>query len=155
MVAVYFDSSVLVASYLSEEHSPAARRAVAAARQIPYTLFHQLEVPTAFRLQVGRRHLTESEAAAVLSQLEDDVAAGRLLQVPLDLYAMFARGELLSARYASRYLARSLDILQVAAALELGCTRFVTLDTRQARLAVACGLKTVDLTRQKASSRRG
>jgi predicted nucleic acid-binding protein len=91
----------------------------------------------------------------VFSQLEDDVAAGRLLQVPLDLYAMFVRGELLSARYASRYLARSLDILQVAAALELECTRFVTLDTRQARLAVACGLKTVDLTRPKSSSRRG
>jgi hypothetical protein len=57
-----------------EERSAAARRAVAAAPQIPYTLFHQLEVRTAFRLQVGRRHLTESEAAAVLSQLEDDVA---------------------------------------------------------------------------------
>jgi len=154
VVAVYFDSSVLVASYLNEERSAAARRAVVAAPQIPYTLFHQLEVRTAFRLQVGRRHLTESEAAAVLSQLEDDVAAGRLLQVPLDLYAMYARGELLSARYASRYLARSLDILQVAAALELGCTRFVTLDTRQARLADSCGLKTVDLTLQKPASRR-
>jgi predicted nucleic acid-binding protein len=154
VIAVYFDSSVLVASYLSEEHSPAARRAVAAAPQLPYTLLHQLEVPTAFRLQVGRRHLTESEAATVLSQLEDDVAAGRLLQVPLDLYAMFARAELLSARYASRYLARSLDTLQVAAALELGCTRFVTLDTRQARLAAACGLQTVDLTLQKPASRR-
>jgi predicted nucleic acid-binding protein len=155
VVAVYFDSSVLVASYLSEEHSAAARRAVAVAPQIAYTLLHQLEVPTAFRLQVGRRHLTGSEAAAVLSQLEDDVAAGRLLQVPLDLYAMFARAELLSARYASRYLARSLDILQVAVALELGCTRFVTLDSRQAQMARACGLKTVDLAQRKASSRRG
>jgi predicted nucleic acid-binding protein len=155
VVAAYFDSSVLIASYLSEEHSAAARRAVAAAPQIPFTLLHQLEVPTAFRLQVGRRHLTESEAAAVLSQLEDDIAAGRLLQVPLDLYAMFARGELLSARYASRYLARSLDILQVAVALELGCTRFVTLDGRQAQMARACGLKTADLASQKASSRRG
>ena len=154
MVTVYFDSSVLVASYLSEEHSAAARRAVASAPQIPYTLFHQLEVPTAFRLQVGRRHLTEPEAASVFSQLEDDVAAGRLLQVPLDLYAMFARAELLSARYASRYLARSLDILQVAVALELGCTRFVTLDSRQAQMARACGLKNLDLSTQKAAPRR-
>ena len=56
-----------------------------------------------------------------------------------------SRGELLSAHYASRYLARNLDTLQVAAALELGCPRFVTLDSRQARLAVACSLKTVDL----------
>jgi predicted nucleic acid-binding protein len=146
---------VLVASYLSEEHSAAARRAVAAAPQIPYTLFHQLEVPTAFRLQVGRRHLTESEATAVLSQLEDDVAAGRLSQMPLDLYAVFARADLLSARYATRYLARSLDILQVAVALELGCTRFITLDSRQARMARACGLKAVNLAPRKAASRRG
>lgn len=155
MVADYFDSSVLVASYLTEANSAAARRAVAAVPQIPYTLLHQLEVPTAFRLQVGRRHLTESEAADVLGQLEDDVTAGRLLQVPLDLYAMFGRAALLSGRYASRYLARSLDVLQVAAALELGCTRFVTFDNRQARLAVACGLKAVDLTTKGASPRRG
>jgi predicted nucleic acid-binding protein len=46
-------------------------------------------------------------------------------------------------------------MLHVAAALELGCTRFVTLDARQARLAGACGLKTDDLGVQKPSSRRG
>ena len=147
MVTTYFDSSVLVASYLAEPHSAAARRAVAAVPQVPYTPLHHLEVRDGVSVawsasapdRVGSRR-------PCCRRLEDDVAAGRLLQVPLDLYAMFARAEVLSERYARRCLARSLDVLHVAAALELGCTRFVTLDTRQARLAVACGLKVVDLT---------
>ena len=67
---------------------------------------------------------------------------------------MFGRAALLSGRYASRHLTRSLDILQVATALELGCTRFVTFDNRQARLAVACRLKAVDLTTKGPSPRR-
>jgi predicted nucleic acid-binding protein len=153
-VTAYFDSSVLVASYLSEAHSAVARLALATVPQLPYTLLHHLEVRTAFRLQVGRRHLTASEAAAVVSQLESDVAAGRLRQVSLDLYATFARAEALSQSHAQRFLARSLDILQVAAALELSSTRFVTLDTRQTGLAAACGLEVTDLSRAKPIRRR-
>jgi predicted nucleic acid-binding protein len=42
----------------------------------------------------------------------------------------------------------------VAAALELGCSRFVTFDTRQGRLAAACGLEVVDLSRTKSLGRR-
>jgi predicted nucleic acid-binding protein len=77
------------------------------------------------------------------------------MRPPLDLYTVFAGAEVLSALHASRLLSRSLDTLHVAAALELGCKRFVTFDARQARLAEAAGLKGDDLTRPKATSRRG
>ena len=98
--------------------------------------------------------MTAAEVGSRAVAVDDDLAAGRLWKAPLDLYAMFARAEALSARHAQRLLSRSLDLLHVASALELGCTRFVTLDTRQARLAAASGLKTVDLTLQKPASRR-
>ena len=153
-MTTYFDSSVIVASYVQEPRSRKARKALSAVVSAPFTPLLDLEVRTALRRMAGSGRLTSSESASVLSQVDDDVAAGRLWRVPLDLYATVTRAESLSTRYAQRFLSRSLDLLHVAAALELGCASFVTLDARQARLAVASGLKTLDLTLRKPSSRR-
>jgi predicted nucleic acid-binding protein len=155
VVTTYFDSSVIVASYVQEPRSRKARKALSAVVSAPFTPVLDLEVRTALRRMAGSGRLTSSESVSVLSQVDDDVAAGRLWKVPLDLHATVARAESLSARHAQRFLSRSLDLLHVAASLELGCARFVTLDTRQARLAAACGLKTIDLTPEKTSARRG
>lgn len=153
-MTAYADSSVLVAFYLNEPHSPIARRALPSFRQVPYTPLHHLEVRNAMRVWVGRGRLTVAESLTLLSHLEGDVSAERLLQVPIDLYATFSAAEALSARHASRLLSRSLDTLHVAAALELGCTRFVTFDARQAALAAACGLDAIDLTKKKVRASR-
>ncbi len=154
-MTAYFDSSVIVALYHQEQHSPEARRAVTAQATVPFTMLLDLEVRTVFRRMVGSKLLTARELAALLSQLDDDLASGRLMRPPLDFYAVFAGAEVLSALHASRLLSRSLDTLHVAAALELGCTRFVTFDARQARLAEAAGLKADQLAPRKAPSRRG
>jgi predicted nucleic acid-binding protein len=153
MVTTFFDSSVLAAIYLAEPHSAAARRAVSRVPVVPYTALHHLEVRNAFRLLVGWKRMTAAQSAAVLSRLEEDVAAGRLARTHVDLDALFSRAEELSERHSGRLLTRSLDVLHVAAALELSCTRFVTLDTRQSRLAAACGLKVVNLRRRKTNSK--
>ena len=149
MVTTFFDSSVLAAIYLAEPHSAAARRAVSLVPVVPYTALHHLEVRNAFRLLVGWKRMTAAQSAAVLSRLEEDVAAGRLARTHVDLDAVFLRGEELSERHSGRLLTRSLDVLHVATALELSCPRFVTLDTRQSRLAAACGLKVVNLRRKR------
>lgn len=153
MVSTFFDSSVLAAFYLAEPHSAAARRAVTRVPVVPYTPLHHLEVRNAFRLLVGWKRMTARQLAAVLSRLEEDIAAGRLARTPLDLDAIFSRAEELSERHSRRLLTRSLDVLHVAAALELSCPRFVTLDTRQSRLAAACGLKVVNLRRKATDPR--
>jgi hypothetical protein len=155
VVTTYFDSSVLVAAYIQEPRSRKARKALSAVVSAPFTPLLDLEVRTVFRRMAGSNRISAAESAAVLSRVDDDVAAGRLLRVPLDLHAAVERAETLSARHAERLLSRSLDLLHVAAALELGCTRFVTLDARQARLADAAGLKTDDLSSRKAASHRG
>jgi len=154
-VTTYFDSSAIVASYVPEPGSRKARKALLAVVSAPFTPLLDLEVRTALRRMAGSGRLTSSESASVLSLVDDDVAAGRLWKAPLDLHATVARAESLSARHAQRFLSRSLDMLHVAAALELGCTRFVTLDSRQARLAAAAGLASDDLAPRKAPSRRG
>ena len=154
-MTTYFDSSVVVAALVQEPHSRKARKAISSVASAPFTPLLDLEVRTALRRMAGSGRLTSAESASVLSLVDDDVAAGRLWKVPLDLYATVERAESLSAQHAQRFLSRSLDLLHVAAALELGCASFVTLDTRQARLAVASGLKTLDLTLRKPSTRRG
>ena len=154
-MTTYFDSSVIVASYVPEPGSRKARKALLAIVSAPFTPLLDLEVRTALRRMAGSGRLTSSESASVLSLVDDDVAAGRLWKAPLDLHATVARAESLSARHAQRFLSRSLDMLHVAAALELGCTRFVTLDSRQARLAAAAGLESDDLAQRKTPPRRG
>jgi len=153
MVTTFFDSSVLVACYVVQSHSTEARRAVMQVPVVPYTALHHLEVRNAFRLLVGWKRMTAAQSIAVLAQLEEDLTAGRLAQTQVDLDAIFLRAQELSERHSRRLLTRSLDVLHVAAALELSCPRFVTLDTRQSRLAAACGLKVINLRRNTPGSR--
>ena len=68
-------------------------------------------------------------------------------------FDVFARALELSARHAVTLLCRSLDVLHVAAALELGCSRFVSGDDRQLALAAAEGLDPVDV--KGGQTRRG
>jgi hypothetical protein len=55
--------------------------------------------------------------------------------------------------HATRLLCRSLDILHVAAALELGCTRLVSGDDRQLALAKIVGLAPIDVKRKRRRTR--
>lgn len=141
----YFDSSALVKVYVTEEHSAAARREVQAAGQVPLTWLHTLEIGNALRVLSGRGLLAGAEAAALLDHFEDDRQAGRLAAVAVDWPKIFHESVQLSRRYAAKHLCRSLDLLHVAAAVELGCSRFISADARQLAVARGAGLKPVDI----------
>jgi predicted nucleic acid-binding protein len=132
----YFDTGVLVKAYVFETGT---REALALIRQakppIPLTHLHGIEIRNALRLKCGRREITETEMTASLRLFQDDVDAGRLERPPYELVSLFQRAELLSSRYATSTLARTLDILHVAAAIEIGCKEFVSFDKRQRSLA--------------------
>jgi predicted nucleic acid-binding protein len=145
-MTAYVDTSALVAVYVPERHSPAARRAVAMHPSIPFTLFHRLEARNAFELLVGRRQMTAQQRDAVLAHLADDVAAGRLVETAVDYDAAIRRAMDLSIAYSRRHLTRSLDLIHVAVAEGLGCTTFVSGDRRQLRVARALKLRTIDTT---------
>lgn len=146
-MTTYVDSSAMVAIYVTERFSKAARAAVRRASQIPYTPLHQLEVPNAFEMLVGRGAITRNECQSLLEQLQEDVDAQRLMRDAPDLDEVFARATEFSRLYTAKTLARSLDLLHVGAAHVASCTRFVSGDDRQLAVAKASGLHVVDIKR--------
>lgn len=144
----YFDSSVLVAIYVTEEFSSRVRAEARAAGQVPFTPLHDLEVRNALRVAHGRGRLEAGELAQCLEQLEDDLEGSRLARTQIDLFRVFERAQELSQIHAAKFLSRSLDLLHVAGALDLGCRRFVSGDDRQLGLAKAVGLEPVDVKKK-------
>jgi predicted nucleic acid-binding protein len=152
-VTTYVDSSALVPIYVPERFSASARSAIRAAGQIPFTAIHELEVTNTFELLVGRHLMTREEARSVLRQLRDDLESQRLMPVSLDLDEMFTQASELSKLHTAKHLARSLDLLHVAAAHTAKCTRFISADDRQLTVAKASGLEIADVKRRRSPGR--
>jgi predicted nucleic acid-binding protein len=150
----YVDSSALVPLYVPERFSVSARSIAQDVRQLPFTALHQLEVPNAFELLVGRGLITRDECRAILQQVQDDLEGQRLTPLALDLERVFADAGELSRRHTVRFLARSLDLLHVAAAHLALCKTFVSADDRQLAVAKASGLTVVDIKRRIRRRRR-
>jgi predicted nucleic acid-binding protein len=144
-MTVYFDSSALVAVYVTEAYSARARRELRKHSRVPWTLLHDLEVRNALRLLHGRRHIEEPELHGLIGHIDDDLRRGRLARPVIDLAAAFRRAEELSRKHASTTLARTLDVLHVAALIEIGCETLVSGDERQITLAKAEGLRALDI----------
>lgn len=88
-MTVYFDSSALVAVYVTEAYSARARRELRKHGRVPWTLLHDLEVRNALRLLHGRRHIEEAELHGLLGHIDDDLQRGRLARPVIDLAAAF------------------------------------------------------------------
>jgi predicted nucleic acid-binding protein len=147
-VTIYIDSSVLVAVYVPERFSTAARRAVRGAPQVPFTQLHELEIPNAFELLVGRGLISREECRVVQAQLYEDIETQRLTRLSLDLDTVFTNAAELSRAHTAKALTRSLDLLHVAAAQVAMCTAFVSADDRQLAVAKALGLAVLDIKRR-------
>lgn len=138
----YFDTALLVKAYVEEPTSPLADALLKTATlPVSFTELHGLEVRTALRLKHFRGELSSVELTGALRSLQEDLAAGLLAKPELDLGAMFNQAEVLSARHVGLTGARSLDILHVAAALELDVEAFASFDERQRAVAQRAGLK--------------
>jgi hypothetical protein len=117
--------------------------------QIPFTLIHRLEVSNALELLVGRRLISRAECRAVQAHVQDDLDHRRLVAVSPDLDRIFAEASELTRDHTERFLARSLDVLHVAAAHVAQCATFVSADDRQLAVAKASGLTPVDIKRRR------
>ena len=144
-MTVYFDPSALVAVYVTEAYSARARQELRKHGRVPWTPLHDLEVRNALRLLHGRRNIEEAELHGLLGHIDDDLQRGRLARPVIDLGAMFRRAEDLSRKHASKTLARTLDVLHVAALIEIGCEMLVSGDERQIALVRAEGLRALDI----------
>lgn len=143
----YFDSSALIAIYITERFSVAARACSRTVRHIPFTLLHELEVPNAFERLVGREAITREQCRTVQAHLQEDIDSQRIVRLSLDADAVFSSAGELTRTYAAKFLARSLDLLHVAAAHAAKSTEFVSADDRQLAVARATGLDVIDIKR--------
>lgn len=143
----YADSSFLLSLYISDCNNAKALAVLPTLRKplSPLTPFHRLELRNGLARKIFQGHLTRSEAAAVWANIESDTnifAGGRSIEWGL----VMPRAELLSSTYTHLCGTRSLDVLHVAIALELGALDFISFDHKQRELAKLVELNVLPTT---------
>ena len=143
MGEVYFDSGALVKLYVQEPGSETVITLAEQEEQIPFTKLHDLEIRNAVRAQIGRELISRVQHDLAFTALDEDLQANRLKSIQLNWESIYLKAEQLSSSYTADILCRTLDILHVAAAVSISCTRFITGDIRQAALAEKAGVETI------------
>jgi len=144
---IFCDSSFLASLFVEGDrlHEPACRIAQKLTEPMPYTLLGELELLNALNRGLGEKAFARSSYDAVFRKIADDEAAGFLERCAINQIRHFEKARQLSKRFTGQLFCRSLDVLQVAAALVVGAETFVTFDAKQAKLAAAAGLKIISL----------
>jgi predicted nucleic acid-binding protein len=140
-LSVYADTSFFVSLYLTDRHTTEAERRLASRPTLWMTPLHVAEWTHAVEQHVFRKTISRSEADLFLQRFNDHRARSLWREVALPERAFEVCAQL-GHRFAAQMGVRTLDSLQVAAALELRAERFWTFDQRQEKLAKAAGLKT-------------
>lgn len=145
---IYADPSALLKLYRHEPES----RAVAAWRgtikgPLPVTHHGRVELTNGIALAAHRGLINERACEAALAALDDDFEQGRYLLAEIPWRTVLRRAADLSQEHSRNLGTRTLDVLHVASALELGSQVFVTFDHRQQSLARTTGLKILAPTR--------
>jgi predicted nucleic acid-binding protein len=136
----YADTSFLASLYGKDANSAHATRQTDKARPVLIiTPLAELEFITAFEAIAFRERQKASEIDASMQAFRADLAMGVLKRRPIPENA-FAQAILLSKFYTRSVGCRTLDILQVAIALELEAELFFTFNKEQAKLAKRAGL---------------
>jgi predicted nucleic acid-binding protein len=143
---VYFDTGLLLKLYTIESNSALAVRLIQRhGTPILFTGLQQTELRNALFRKAARKEMTPAELKIALGRLQGDLDGG-VLQIPaLDWPEAWADADRLTSKYAVATQCRTLDVLHVAIALQLGVKVFATTDQRQMSLARRAGLKTVTL----------
>jgi predicted nucleic acid-binding protein len=139
----YCDSSFLLALILPRDffHCHAAPLAARFKESIPYTLLAELEIANTIRRTLREGAITRAEHDAAFRQIEADLADGILARRDIPQSEHYRKARELSKRHTPEIPARSLDILQTAAALVIGAKSLYSFDGHQRLLAKAAGLK--------------
>lgn len=141
---VYADPSALLKLYLHEPDSAAMnawRRRTAGA--LPLAPAGRLEITNGICLAAFRQAIGVEAMTDALASFDEDVEEGRYREADVAWRAVLRRASELSRTHTPAIGCRSLDVLHVATALELGSRLFVSFDERQQRLARIVGLRTL------------
>jgi len=138
----YADSSFVVSLHRADSsHDAALAFMTKAAYSLAFTPLHRIEVRNALRNAVASGDMKSLERSLAFRQIEEDLRDGLLIHTPVQWTDVFRRADELSEKHAATEGQRTMDLLHVAAALELGASIFLSFDRRQCKLAKATGLK--------------
>lgn len=138
---VYAESSFLISLYSPDANSTAAIAAMQTSTgRILITNLVKLEVINALQQRVFWKQIEDREARQSLAKFEENLSDGAFgfVHVPGDA---FDRAEAIAERTTARLGTRTIDLLHVACALELGATHLYSFDERQRKLAQTMRLK--------------
>jgi len=137
---LYLDTSALLKLYLIEEGSEWVQALVAAQEDpLPVWELQEAELTNALRLKVFWNDITADQSEEQLAHFRSPKARGLYVFPNLERPALMERFRDLS-RQTMELGMRTLDVMHVACACELGVERFVSFEDRQLALAARCGL---------------
>ena len=142
--SIYADPSALLKLYLHQPES--ARMAAWRARvrgTLPLTHHGRVEIINGICLSGFHGYISADALSDAIASFEEDYEEGRYVQADLLWRAALNRAADLSRKHTAVLGCRSLDVLHVASALELGLKHFLTFDLRQLKLARVVGLKPI------------
>jgi predicted nucleic acid-binding protein len=147
MIAAYPDTSFLCALYRKQVNSPRAAayfQAMPGPLEVTTLLLYEFRQAVRFQIRLHRydskKGYPRSEGMKMLLDLKSDLLSGAVVVVPGPWPQVHLAAERLSELYTDASGHRSMDILHVATAVELGAKEFLTFDANQKKLAEAEGL---------------
>lgn len=144
---VYPDTSFLCALYRSQANSPRAAayfESMQGPLQVTTLLLYEFRQGIRFQIRLHRHDAEKGYARAegmkMLADLKSDLISGAVVIIPAPWPQVHSAAERLSELYTDANGHRSMDILHVATAIEMGARGFLTFDRNQKKLAEAEGL---------------
>jgi predicted nucleic acid-binding protein len=137
---IYLDATIVFSLHFRDSNTVEALNLVSGATDaLVVSPLCEMETVNAFALRVFRREMSERNLENAVKDLESDLRSGVLQWKPIS-EAAFARAKALSRKVTPFIGVRAVDLLHIAAALELGAKSLCTFDQRRRQAAQAAGL---------------
>ncbi len=143
----YPDTSFLCALYRLQANSPEAAAyfaAMAGPLEVTTLLLYEFRQAVRFQIRLHRHNpskgYSRAEGKKMLAHLKADLISGDVVTIPAPWPQIHLAAERLSELYTEASGHRSMDILHVATAIELGAGAFLSFDVNQKKLAEIEGL---------------
>jgi hypothetical protein len=137
----YADTGFLISLYINETTTAAANSAVKAVRQpLPLIPLGFLELRNALYLAVFRKQIEERIRRAAWQTIERDIRDRVFIKAQLDPDRLHDKAAELADKHSATAGTRTLDLIDVAAALLLGTKLFLSFDHRERNVAKREGL---------------
>jgi predicted nucleic acid-binding protein len=137
---IYLDSSVIFSVQVKDANTAAAVALLQSENEtLALTRLCEIEFVNAVSLRLFRKEISDAQAQASIADLEKNFYRGIYQLLPFPDSA-FAHAKALALTLTPTIRVRALDVLHVAAAIELGASSLFTFDQKQHRAAQAAGL---------------